>query len=141
MRWRGVSDRSTFSLCHWRWERATLTEERLHPGDRGEGRRGEDGGGGGSRTDGEGEGVEGKGNGWEGGRGEGREREDGRKDGRRERMKNKAREREEAHRSPWPVFSSPPVASVSDSGAVLPPVVCMMSIGDSCRSWPEQTCT
>lgn len=44
LRWRGVSDRSTFSLCHWRWERATLTEERLHPGDRGEGRGGEDGG-------------------------------------------------------------------------------------------------
>ena len=59
----------------------------------------------------------------------------------RGRMENKAREREEAHHPPWPVFSSPPVASVSDSEAVLPPVVCMMSIGDSYKLWPEQTCT
>ena len=30
LRCRGVSDRRTFSLCQWRWERATFTDDRLH---------------------------------------------------------------------------------------------------------------
>ena len=90
--------------------------------------------GGRSRTDGEGDEIE-------EGRREGRGRKGERMDGRREGVESKTRERGEGHHPPWPVFSSPPVASVSDSEAVLPPVVCMMSSGDSCRLRPEQTPT